>query len=338
MKKKLLLIFIFCSALVLGQNRQPKVGLVLSGGGAKGFAHIGVLKELEKAGVQIDIIGGTSMGAIVGGLYATGYTADQIEEIITETDFLKLLRDENPRETKPFFEKEYGEKEFITLPVMKGKIGFPRAISKGQNVLGFMSSLLKSVDTIPNFSNLQIPYFCVATDIETGQEVLLESGSLPLALRASGSFPTLLTPVEIDGKLLIDGGVANNFPADIMKEKGADIIIGVDVQGKLYERTKLNSAVDILNQIVSYKMYEKSAEQLRSIDVYIHPDIYEFSVIDFDKGKEILKRGQVAAEQKRDFFDKIAALQTVKREKTPIKIENNRIKLKIISNNLLIYF
>jgi len=321
MKRKFLLAIIFCSAIVFSQEKQPKVGLVLSGGGAKGFAHIGVLKELEKAGVQIDMIGGTSMGAIVGGLYAIGYSANQIEKIVTETDFLALLRDENPRETKPFFEKEYGETEFITLPVMNGKIGFPRAISKGQNILGFMSSLLRPVDSILKFKNLPIPFFCVATDIETGQQVLLEEGSLPMALRASGSFPTLLSPVEIDGKLLIDGGVSNNFPADIMKEKGADIIIGIDVQGKLNERTKLNSAVAILNQIVSYKMYENSADQLKNIDVYIHPNIYEYSVIDFDKGKEILERGAIAAAEKREFFDKIAAMQIVKRDEFKIEIK-----------------
>ena len=326
MNLKLFLFFSLFSGLVLSQH-QPKVGLVLSGGGAKGFAHIGALKEIERAGIQLDYIGGTSMGAIVGGLYAAGYSATQIEKIIIETDFLKLLRDENPRETKPFFDKEYGENEFVTLPVNKGKIGFPRAISKGQNVLSFLTTLLAPVNTITDFKKLPIPFFCIATDIETGQEVLLEEGSLALALRASGSFPTLLTPIEMEGKLLIDGGVSNNFPVDIMKEKGVDLIIGVDVQGKLGERTKLRSAVDILNQVVSYKMYENSTAQLSLVDVYVHPDIYEYTILDFYKDKEIIKRGELAAQEKRKSFDSIANLQTHKKERKPLVLNTTKIHI-----------
>ena len=267
MKLKLFFGLLFFSMIIFAQ-KQPKVGLVLSGGGAKGFAHIGVLKEIEKADIKIDYIGGTSMGAIVGGLYASGYSATQIEQIILETDFLKLLRDENPRRTKPFFTKEFEENEFVSFPVKDWKVGLPRAISRGQNILSFLTKLLRPVDSVTNFKKLPIPFFCVATDIETGQEVLIEKGSLPLALRASGSFPTLLSPIEVDGKLLIDGGVSNNFPAKIMKDKGVDFIIGVDVQGKLISRNNLTSALDILNQIVSYKMYEKSATQLHNIDFY----------------------------------------------------------------------
>ena len=336
MKKVLIIVLIVFSQFIFSQNRQPKVGLVLSGGGAKGFAHIGVLKEIEKAGVQIDYIGGTSMGAIVGGLYAAGYSADQIEEIIVKTDFLALLQDKNARDTQPFFEKEYGEKHFITLPVSNGKIGLPQAISKGQNVLNLFSSLLAPVDEIQDFSKLSIPFFCIATDVETGEEIILEKGSLPLALRASGSFPTLLTPVEISGKLLIDGGVSNNFPVDVMKQKGADIIIGVDVQGRLYERRNLKNAVDILNQVVSYKMYEKATSQMRLIDVYIHPEIYNYNVIDFEKGAAILRKGEEAASEKKDFFAKIAAQQINKKERSSLEIKYPKFyldKIEVAGNN-----
>jgi len=254
MKTNYFLIFFFLPFLMFGQQAQPKVGLVLSGGGAKGFAHIAVLKEIDKAGIQLDYIAGTSMGAIIGGMYAAGYSANQIEKMVIEIDFVSLLRDNLPRNASPFFEKEFEENSSITLPVTKGKIGLPKAISKGQNVTNLLIELFDSTEEITDFSKLSIPFFCVATDVETGGEVILEKGSLPMALRASGSFPTLLNPVVMDGKLLVDGGVANNFPIDLMKSKGIDIVIGVDVEGRLFEKEKLTSAIAILNQIVSYQM------------------------------------------------------------------------------------
>ena len=267
MKKSLIFIITLLPWLFFGQEKQPKVGLVLSGGGAKGFAHIGVLKEIDKAGIQLDYIGGTSMGAILGGLYAAGYSGIQIEEFVKNTDFINLLRDKLPRSSSPFFEKEYGENTAISLPVNKGAIGLPKGVSKGQNMLNLLLELFAPVEGVRDFSRLPIPFFCIATDVETGGEVLLEKGSLALALRASGSFPTLLNPVELNKQLLIDGGVANNFPADVMRAKGMDIIIGVDVQGRLYEKEKLTSVIAILNQIVSYQMYNKSTLEKDKIDV-----------------------------------------------------------------------
>ena len=204
MKKFLVIFFLLISAVCYSQEKQPKVGLVLSGGGAKGFAHIGVLKEIDKAGVHIDYIGGTSMGAIIGGLYAAGYSGEQIEKIALETDFISMLRDELPRNSETFFEKEFGEKTAITLPVINGTIALPKAVSKGQNILNFLLELLEPIEGIDDFSKLPTPFFCIATNVETGALVLLEKGSLPLALRASGSFPTLLNPVVLDNKLLVD--------------------------------------------------------------------------------------------------------------------------------------
>ena len=314
MKLQSTLLLLLFTSILIAQKKQPKVGLVLSGGGAKGFAHIGVLKEIDKAGIQIDYIGGTSMGAIVGGLYATGLSGKEIEKVIKNTDFVQLLRDKLPRNTEPFFEKEFGEKTNITLPVTKGKIGFPRGISKGQNVLNLLCELLDSAENIDRFSELPIPFFAVATDVETGNGVLLEEGSLALAMRASGSFPTLLNPVPFEEKLLVDGGIANNFPVSIMKEKGMDIIIGVDVEGRLFDKKKLKSAIDILNQIVSYQMYSKTDEEKKKLDVYIHPDIYQYNVVDFDKKKEILKIGDDTAKEFTKVFEEIAKKQTNKRK------------------------
>jgi NTE family protein len=331
MKKFITTFFLLITTIFFSQQKQPKIGLVLSGGGAKGFAHVGVLKEIDKAGIQLDYIGGTSMGAIVGGLYAAGYSADQIETIIKETDFSSLIRDLLPRNSETFFEKEYGEKTMITLPVKRGVIGLPKAISKGQNVLNLLMELFDSLDGNQDFSKLSVPFFCIATDVETGGQVLLEKGSLPLALRASGSFPTLLNPVVLGGKLLVDGGIANNFPVSVMKAKGMDIVIGVDVEGKLYKKDKLNSAIAILNQIMSYQMYNKTKKEKEKIDVYIHPDISNYTVVDFDKKDEILKIGIDEAAKYTDVFKELAAKQKTKRKRAPLKLSNEKLTISSIS-------
>jgi NTE family protein len=331
MKIKFLLFLISIPFFVFGQQKQPKIGLVLSGGGAKGFAHIGVLKEIDKAGIQLDYIGGTSMGAIIGGLYAAGYSANQIEKLVVETDFMKLLRDELPRSSAPFFDKEFKEKTVITLPVTKKGVGLPKAVSKGQNVLNLLIELFDSFDGNQDFSKLSIPFFCVATDVETGSPVLLEEGFLPLALRASGSFPTLLNPVVLDDKLLVDGGIANNFPVSLMKSKGMDIVIGVDVEGKLVQRSKLNSVFAIMNQIVSYQMYDKSTEEKEKLDIYVHPDIFNYTVVDFDKKDEILQRGIDEAKKYREAFTRLAKKQKVKQKRKPVKLNSKKLLISSIA-------
>ena len=273
MKSTFFYLFILIPCFLFGQQNQPKVGLVLSGGGAKGFAHVAVLKEIDKAGIQLDYIGGTSMGAIIGGLYAAGYSAIQIEEMVLDIDFMTLMRDQLPRKTATFFEKEFEEKSSITLPVNNWSIGLPKAISKGQNVLNVLFELFDKTEHITDFSKLPIPFFCIATDVENGSEILIENGSLPMALRASASFPTLLDPFVINDKLLLDGGIANNFPISIMKSKGIDIVIGVNVEGRLVNKDQLTSVVSILNQIVIYQMYYKTQLEKEKVEVYIHPDI-----------------------------------------------------------------
>ena len=317
------LLFLFFPIFLFAQQ-QPKVGLVLSGGGAKGFAHIGVLKELEKAGVEISYIGGTSMGAIVGGLYAAGYSPDQIEKVIEKTDFLNLLQDHIDRSDKPFFEKEHSEKYAVSLPIKDGKIGLPLGLSKGQNVLNYLTELLAPVDNITDFSKFSIPFYCVATDIETGDEVILDKGSLPLALRASAAFPSLLNPVEIDEKLLVDGGVVNNFPVDIMKQKNVDLIIGVNVQGELLKRNELSSIASLLMQIINFQMYQKSDKQVDLLNVYLRPDIAEYSVISFDEKDKILNEGRKKAKQFSTVFDSIAKLQPKKIKRQKIKFKKNK--------------
>jgi NTE family protein len=250
---------------------------------------------LEKAGVKIDYIGGTSMGAVVGGLYATGYSANQIDSIFKNTNFDELIQDYIPRTAKSFYEKRNDELYAISLPFKKFSLGVPIALSKGMYNYNLLTKLTHSVRHVRDFNKLPIPFVCIATDIETGNQLILNRGYLPQALLASSAFPTLFSPVEIDGKVLIDGGVTNNYPIDEVKKMGADIIIGVDVQDGLKDRNSLKEATKILVQISNLQMIEGMKEKIRNTDIYIKPDISGYSVISFDKGQEIVKKGEEAA-------------------------------------------
>lgn len=275
--------------------KRPKIGLVLSGGGAKGFAHIGVLKVLEQAGVKIDYIGGTSMGAVVGGLYSSGYNATQIDSIFANTNFDELLKDYIPRTTKSFYEKRNDELYAISLPFKNFSIGIPVALSKGMYNYNLLTKLTHNVRHIRDFNKLPIPFVCVATDIEKGKEVIINKGYLPQAMLASSAFPTLFSPIELDGKLLVDGGVTNNYPVEEVRKMGADIIIGVDVQDDLKDRKSLKEATRILVQISNLQMIESMNEKIKETDIYLKPDISGFTVISFDDGKSIIRKGEDAA-------------------------------------------
>jgi len=339
MKHLPLLILLIFSTFVFSQEKAEKdlkVGLVLSGGGAKGLAHIGALKVIEESGVRIDYIGGTSMGAIIGALYASGYSATQLDSIFRETDFSSLIQDNIPRSAKTFYEKQESEKYALVLPFDKFKVGFPSGLSKGQNVYNLLSKLTSHVSTVSDFSKLPIPFFCVATDVETGKEVILDRGYLPRAVTASGALPSLFSPVVIDDKVLIDGGVVNNYPVKEVRAKGMDVIIGVDVQDSLKNRDNLKSAFDVLVQINNYRTISDMIEKRKNTDVYIHPNIKDFSVVSFTEGKKIVESGIVAAEIYRNQLDSIASMQKpTKREEVTfeandiiyikdVKIEGNK--------------
>ena len=273
---------------------QPKVGLVLSGGGAKGFAHIGVLKVIDSLGIKIDYISGTSMGAIIGALYATGYSGKQLEAIFENQDFDELINDEFPRETKSFYERENAQKYAVSLPFEKFKISLPSALSRGQNVYNLLYQLMLPVNEITDFEKLPIPFFCIATNIETGESLILDKGRLAEAVTASGALPSLFQPVMIDGNILIDGGVTNNFPVEELRTKGMDIIIGVDVQDALKDRESLKSAPDILLQINNFRTINAMNSKIDLTDIYIKPDISNFSVISFADGNAIIASGETA--------------------------------------------
>ena len=301
------------------------MGLVLSGGGAKGLAHIGVLKEIEKAGVRGDYIGGTSMGAIIGALYASGYTAHQLDSIFNELDFETLIRDDVPRRAKTFYEKEDDEKYALTFPFDDFQLRFPSAISKGQNVYNLLSRLLLHVKDVEDFNDLPIPFLCIATDVEKGKQVVLNKGYLPRMIAASGALPSLFSPVNIDDTIYVDGGVVNNYPIDEVKALGADIIIGVDVQDTLRSRDKLKSALDVLLQINNYRTIEGMAKKRKKTDVYINPKIDEFSVVSFDQGRKIIEAGENAANNIASQLNNIALQQNPKQNEPIIFADNTSI-------------
>lgn len=276
------------------EKKDIKVGLVLSGGGAKGLAHIGVLKVIDSLGVKIDYIAGTSMGAIVGSLYASGYSAKQIDSLFKDVDFDDILNDNLPRAAKTFYERDNNEKYAFTLPFNNYKIKLPSALSRGQNTYGLLSRLTLHVNTVSNFGELPIPFFCIATNIETGNAVVLDQGNLAQAVMASGAFPSLFQPVIINDQVLIDGGVVNNYPVDELRAKGIDVIIGVDVQDGLMNREQLTSAPDVLLQINNFRTINDMKDKVNKTDIYIQPDISNFSVVSFSELKNIVRSGTVA--------------------------------------------
>lgn len=297
-----IILFILSAFLSLGlfaqdsnERKETKVGLVLSGGGAKGLAHIGALKVIEEAGVKIDYIGGTSMGAIIGALYASGYSAAELDSIFRSTNFSRLIQDNLPRSAKTFYEKEDSERYAVTLPFDKFKISIPPAYSGGQNIYHELVRLLYHVKDVKDFNKLPIPFVCLATNVETGEEVILNKGYLPEAIMASGTLPSLFEPANVDGKILIDGGVVNNYPIHKVKGLGADVIIGVDVQHGLSSREDLLSATEILVQINNFQSAADMEEKSKQTDIYIRPNMGDYTVLDFNEGNTIVRLGEEAA-------------------------------------------
>lgn len=340
LKVTTLTVSLFFTLCVIAQETklktETKVGLVLSGGGAKGLAHIGVIKVIEEAGVKIDYIAGTSMGAIIGALYASGYSATELDSLFTTIDFASLIQDNLPRSAKTFYEKEDSERYALTLPFNNFKISVPSAYSGGQNIYNELVRLLYHVKDVKNFNQLPIPFVCVATDIETGKEVVLEQGYLPEAVLASGTLPSLFAPAHVNGKMLIDGGVVNNYPIDKLKALGADIIIGVDVQHGLSDRDELLSATEILLQINNFKSVEAMKEKSKQTDIYIKPDMSGYTVLDFNEGNLIMGLGETAAREK---FTELKKLSFTQKKSQPsfktIESKDNIVvnRLKIPNQN-----
>jgi NTE family protein len=329
-KRILYTVFLLVTFLTFSQQNltddEVKVGLVLSGGGAKGLAHIGALKVIEESGVKIDYIAGTSMGAIVGALYASGYSADELTKLFKEVNFDELIRDDFDRKDRTFFDRKDADKHAIVLPFNKFKLAFPSSISKGQNTYNFYVKLLDHVKDIKDFSKLPIPFLCMGTDLETGSQVLLEKGYLPDAILASSAIPTLFEPVNFNGKLLIDGGVSNNYPIDEILSKNMDLVIGVDVQDSLKKKNKLSSASDFMFQLSNYNKQSQMRDKMKKTSVYIKPDIRDYNIVSFDQSKEIYEAGKEAAESLKYLLKDIADEQNIEKNISTAEIIKNQKK------------
>ncbi len=278
---------------------RPKIGLVLSGGGAKGFAHIGTLKMLDSLRVPVDYIAGTSMGGIVGALYSIGYKGLELEKLAFRSDWQEIFTDEPPRKMLPYFQKKDTGRYQLEFGIQGSKLTTPSALIFGQKISLLFSSLTFPHERTTDFDELPIPFRCVAVDLVTGKQVVLKSGSLAKAMRATMAIPTIFSPVEWGDSLLVDGGLVNNLPVDVVREMGADVVIAIDVGTPLKKREQLNSALDILEQSISMLGLDLWRKNIEKADILISPDITGFTVADFgnDKIEKIIQIGNHAARQ-----------------------------------------
>jgi NTE family protein len=279
---------------------RPRICLVLSGGGARGMAHIGVLKVLEDLKIPIDCIAGTSMGAIVGGLYASGMTAAEIEATIRSVDWQEAFRDAPPRRDLAFRRKQDDRNFLVRLPLglKHGKILLPKGFIQGQKLQETLRQLTLPFSNSTNFDLLPTPFRAVATDLETGNAVILDRGDLSIAMRASMSAPGVFAPVELNGQLLVDGGLAENLPVNVARAMHPDLLIVSDVSFPLQPRVALDSALSISNQMLAILVRKDSDLQRRSLspqDVLIEPDLGTAASTDFSAPAAIVDRGQNAA-------------------------------------------
>ena len=336
-----LMLLLTCLPITAAENTRPKVGLVLSGGAARGLAHIGVLKALEEQGVRVDAIAGTSMGAVIGGLYASGYSVEELEKLATTLDWQQALSDAPPRKDVPFRRKQ-DDRDFLVKQKLSfrddGSLGLPLGVIQGQNLALLLESKLAHTADTRDFDKLPIPFRAVATDIASGEKVVFRRGHLPQVIRASMSIPAVFAPVEMDGRLLVDGGMVDNIPLDVAREMGVDLAIVVDIGTPLRDRKQLNTVVDVLNQSITLMTRRNSEEQLANLhrdDILIQPPLAAFGVTDFGRTAEMIEAGYRAT---RALDARLATLRQAEgntqlaiarspRQRTPvitaIKVEND---------------
>jgi NTE family protein len=285
-------------------QERPKIALVLSGGGARGGAHVGVLKELEKNKIPIDMIVGTSMGSFVGGLYASGKTPQEIERMLVDTDWVDYINTDFKRQDIPMRKKELDYIYQGTLGMgvnSENKLVLPTGVLKREPLLLKFMNETQDVESIHNFDNLPIPYRAIATNIKNGEPVVLKSGSLAEAMYASSAIPGGFQPLNIDGVDLVDGGVSDNFPIQVARDMGADIIIAVDVSEDFDENIDVNSYFVVMGQLVNIMMRKNANESIKTLqskDILLTPDLEGYSGLDADKYKEIIQKGVEVAKNK----------------------------------------
>ncbi|GGJ79951.1 patatin-like phospholipase family protein [Pseudomonas matsuisoli] len=300
--RRLALLLLFCLPLFcVAETARPKVGLVLSGGAARGLSHIGVLQALEEQGIQIDAIAGTSMGAVIGGLYASGYSVNELRQLALDLDWREVLSDSPPRQDIPFRRKQ-DDRTFLVKQRLSfrddGSLGLPLGAIQGQNLALTLEKLLVRSSDTRDFDRLPIPFRAVATDIANDEKVVFSKGHLPEAIRASMSIPAVFAPVEIGGRLLVDGGMVDNIPVDVAREMGVDRVIVVDIGTPLKPKKELLTVVDVLNQSITMMTRRNSEAQLATLeqdDVLVQPPLTGYDVTDFGRAEQMMDAGYRAA-------------------------------------------
>jgi len=317
MKKNQLLLTLIIPLLFSALFAQrPKIGLVLSGGGARGVAHIGALKLLDSLRIPIDYIAGTSMGGLAGALYSIGYSATEIDSIVMNANWDELFRDFPPRVDLPYLEKKIDDRYQLNFDLKGITPVLPLGLIEGQKIILLFSRLTYPHEMLEDFDRLPIPFRCVAVDLISGREVILRKGSLPKTMRATMSIPSVFSPVEWGDSLLIDGGLVNNLPVDVVKRMGADIVIAVNVGTQLKSRKYLKSILDIFEQSFNIPQSYKEQQNLKMVDILIAPNLRKFSAADFNLTS--LKKMKAAGEKAaRQALPKLIALQEKLRQKAP---------------------
>ncbi len=309
-------------------SHRPKIGLTLSGGGAKGLAHIGILKAIDSAGLKVDYITGTSMGAIVGALYASGYSGNDIERLKKDIDFDLLFSNNVPLKTLSMEEKDQYSRFAIELPFINNKIRLTTGVITGQELNMKFSELFFHVYNVHNFNDLKIPFKCMATDLETGDLVVMDTGNIITALRATMAIPSVFSAVNRDGKKLVDGGLVRNFPVKNVKEMGADIVIGSNVTNGLSKIDKIKNPVDVLTQMAFFREAADFKEERPLTNIYIHMPLEDYNAASFGSGPEIFDIGVATGKLYYPIFKKMAdsinALGAAK-EKENTTITNNAV-------------
>ena len=299
-------LFLFCFSFAhipaqAGQNTQPqikrprpKIGLALSGGGARGFAHIGVLKVLEELRIPVDFIAGTSMGSVIGGLYSIGYSPQELAELVTTIDWQDLFRDTQDRSTLLFTRKRQSSKSLLEIRLRGLVPEIPSGLSSGEKVSNLFSLLTAPAGEVRNFDRLQPAFRAIATDIVTGKEVILDGSQLSLAdsMRASMAVPLIFTPLDAGEHLLVDGGLVKNLPVDVVRQMGADIVIAVNVSTRLRTKDDLRTLFAIMDQTISLQIVQSTASQLAMADLVVMSELDTFSSVDFARASELVAKGE----------------------------------------------
>lgn len=288
-------------------QQRPRVGLALSGGGALGLAHIGVLKFLDEHRVPVDMISGTSMGGLIGGLYASGHSPADIEDIAVHAQWDELFRSTPKFEDRPVVEKQQWNRVTGEYTFRFGKhFALPAGINPGQQLALLLSRETLGYSEISTFDDLPVPFRCVSTDLETGEAFVLGQGSLPKALRATMAIPAIFTPVDWEGHILIDGGLVNNLPTDVLQQMHADVVIAVSVQPPAIQRAQLNTLTNILRQSVNIAVSQNERRNLKLANIAITVPMSNASNVDFEKAVAIIQSGYKAAQRNAQALDALA--------------------------------